>query len=128
MSAADSRHNITIWQGGTFGLTVVVKDANNAVRDLTGHTARMQIRSSYSSSSVAESLTTSNGEITVNATAGSLTLTLTAARTANITVDLNSSSKPPKSMYVYDLELLDSSNAVTKLLWGDVTVYGEVTR
>lgn len=128
MSAADSRHNITIWQGGTFGLTVVVKDANNAVRDLTGHTARMQIRSSYSSSSVTESLTTSNGEITVNATAGSLTLTLTAARTANITVDLNSSSKPPKSTYVYDLELLDASNAVTKLLWGDVTVYGEVTR
>ncbi len=128
MSAADSRHNITIWQGGTFGLTVVVKDANNAVRDLTGHTARMQIRSSYSSSSVTESLTTSNGEITVNATAGSLTLTLTAARTANITVDLNSSSKPPKSMYVYDLELLNASNAVTKLLWGDVTVYGEVTR
>lgn len=128
MSAADSRHNITIWQGGTFGLTVVVKDANNAVRDLTGHTARMQIRSSYSSSTVAESLTTSNGEITINATAGSLALTLSAARTADITVDLNSSSKPPKSMYVYDLELLDSSNAVTKLLWGDVTVYGEVTR
>jgi hypothetical protein len=42
-------------------------------------------------------------------------------------VDL-SNGKPPKSMYVYDLELIDGSNNVSKLLYGDVTVYGEVTR
>jgi hypothetical protein len=31
-------------------------------------------------------------------------------------------------MYVYDLELIDPANVVSKLLYGDVVVYGEVTR
>ena len=39
-----------------------------------------------------------------------------------------SNGKPPKSLYVYDLELVDSASKVSKLLYGDVTVYGEVTR
>jgi hypothetical protein len=36
--------------------------------------------------------------------------------------------KPPRSVYVYDLELTDNEGKVSKLLYGDVTVYGEVTR
>jgi hypothetical protein len=36
--------------------------------------------------------------------------------------------KPPRSTYVYDLELIDTGNTVSKILYGDVTVYGEVTR
>ena len=36
--------------------------------------------------------------------------------------------KPPKTTYVYDLELIDGDGRVSKLLYGDVNVYGEVTR
>jgi hypothetical protein len=86
----------------------------------------MQLRSSYNSGSAAESLTTSNGEISISG--ANLTMTLAASRTANLYVDLNSTSKPPKTMYVYDLELIDAANVVSKLLYGDVVVYGEVTR
>lgn len=116
-----------MWQGATFGLTMTVQLANGATQNLTNYTARMQMRPSYSSGTVTETLTTSNGEITITGNTGNVELQLAATRTANISVDLNN-GKPPKSIYVYDLELVDSDNNVSKLLYGDVTVYGEVTR
>jgi hypothetical protein len=116
-----------MWQGATFGLAITVKDANNAVMNLSSYSARMQIRSSYNSGSATETLTSTNGEITITAATGNVALELAASRTANISVDLNN-GKPPKSMYVYDLELIDGAGKVSKLLYGDVTVYGEVTR
>ena len=57
-----------------------------------------------------------------------MNLTLEATRTAAIFVDLNSSGKPPKTIYVYDLELIDNDGVVSKILYGEVFVYGEVTR
>lgn len=123
-----NRYNLTMWQGSTFGLLITVKTANGSIQNLSNYSARMQIRSDYASGATAESLTTSNGEITVEGANGNLVLSLSATRTANIFVDLLSGTKPPKSVYVYDLELIDSANNVTKLLYGDVNVYGEVTR
>ena len=123
----NNKYNLTMWQGSTFGLVITVKDANNVVQNLTSYTARMQMRSSYDAGSVTESLTTSNGEITITAATGNVALELAASRTANISVDLTN-GKPPKSSYVYDLELIDGDGKVSKLLYGDVTVYGEVTR
>lgn len=128
MSLDDSnKYNLTMWQGATFGLSITVKDASGAVQNLTNYTARMQMRTSYDSNTITESLTTSNGEIAINGAAGNVTLELAATRTANISVDMTN-GKPPRSTFVYDLELIDSSSKVSKLLYGDVTVYGEVTR
>jgi hypothetical protein len=122
-----NKYNLDIWQGATFALTITVKDANANVQNLTGYTARMQIRTSYAAGAATESLTTSNGEITITAAEGNVALELAATRTANIAVDYNN-GKPPKSTYVYDLELIDGDGKVSKLLYGDVNVYGEVTR
>jgi len=58
---------------------------------------------------------------------GKVNITLAAERTAAIKVDLTA-KRPPKSMYVYDLEMTDDTGKKQKLLYGDVTVYGEVTR
>jgi hypothetical protein len=127
MSCEDNKYNLTMWQGSTFGLAITVRDANNEVQNLTSYTARMQMRQSYTSGSVTETLTSANGEITITAATGNVALELAAARTANITVDMEN-GKPPKSMFVYDLELIDGNGKVSKLLYGDVTVYGEVTR
>lgn len=124
----DNKYNIEFFQGSTFNLNLTVKNSNGTLKDLTSHTARMQIRPTYNSSTVAESLTTSNGEITINTSNSVLSLELSASRTANITVDLNSGNFPPRSKYVYDLELIDSDSKVSKLLFGEVTIYGEVTR
>ena len=116
-----------MWQGATFGMTITVKHANNTVQNLTSYTARMQIRSAYDAGSATESLTTSNGEIVITAAEGNVSLELAASRTANIPVVLTN-GVPPKSTYVYDLELIDGAGKVSKLLYGDVDVYGEVTR
>lgn len=128
MSCDDNKYNLTMWQGSTFGLAITVKDANNAVQNLTSYTARMQIRPSYNSGEVTETLTSANGEILITAATGNVSIELAASRTANIAVDMDSPSKPPKSSYVYDLELIDGAGKVSKLLFGDVIVYGEVTR
>jgi hypothetical protein len=122
-----NKYNLTIWQGSTFELGITVKDSANNVRDITNFSARMQIRQSYNSSTITEQLTTDSGEITVSGSNGVLSLKLPAERTANIFVDLNQGN-PPKSTYVYDLEMVDLSAKVTKLLYGTVIVYGEVTR
>ena len=124
---AAEKYNLSMWQGDTFTLTLTIKESG-AVKNLTGYTARMQIRSSYDATSVTESLTTANGEITITANSGTIALQLSAARTAAITVNRSTSQKPPRNLYVYDLELIDSDSKVTKLIYGDVTVYGEVTR
>ena len=128
MSCDDNKYNLTMWQGSTFGLAITVKDANNAVQNLTSYTARMQIRPGYNSGTVTETLTSANGEILITAATGNVSIELAASRTANIAVDMDSPSKPPKSTYVYDLELIDGAGKVSKLLFGDVIVYGEVTR
>ena len=122
-----NKYNITIWQGATFGLVITVKDSAGNTMNLTSYSARMQIRSAYNSGSATESLTSSNGEIAISPATGNLTLELAASRTANISVDLTN-GKPPKSIYVYDLELIDGNGKVSKLLYGDAVVYGEVTR
>jgi len=123
----DNKYNLEMWQGATFSMTITVKDATGNVQNLTGYTARMQLRTSYAAGSATESLTSSNGEITITAAEGNLAFSLAATRTAAIPVDLNN-GKPPKTVYVYDLELVDDGGIVSKLLYGDVNVYGEVTR
>jgi hypothetical protein len=138
MTVLQNKYNIEIWQGSTFGLTVTVKDANNAPINISSNSLRMQIRSSYDAATATETLTTTNGEITITDGAnGTLQIELSAARTANISVDLRnivpvrlsetSIVKIPKQTYVYDLELI-TANAVTKLLFGDANVYAGVTR
>lgn len=123
----DNKYSIDINQGDTFFLNLTVKEANGALKNLTGYSARMQMRTSYAAITATETLSTTNGEISINTSSSIISLTLPASRTANIAVDLDAGS-PPKSKYVYDLELTDSSNNVSKLIYGDVTVYGEVTR
>jgi hypothetical protein len=122
-----SNYPIEMQQGSTFQLQLTIKDADGNVRDLTDCNLTMQIRSTYAAATAAETLSSANGEIDVAAAQGKANITLTAARTAAIKVDL-ASKKPPKSIYVYDLELVDENGISSKLLYGDVTVYGEVTR
>ena len=117
-----------MWQGSTFGLSLTVKSSANTVKNLDGYSARMHIRSAYDSEVIAESLTSSNGEIVITPAEGNLSFLLEATRTANIAVDRATGTKLPKTVYVYDVELVDPDNGVSKILWGNINVYGEVTR
>tara|TARA_B100000945_G_scaffold318648_1_gene323979 strand:- start:1210 stop:1545 length:336 start_codon:yes stop_codon:yes gene_type:complete len=106
-------YNFTLNQGATFTRQMTVKE-NNSPLNLTGHTAAMQLRSTYDSSTVALSMTAA----VINATQGILSISATATATAAL----------EEGIYVYDLELTTSAGVVTRLLQGQVTVSPEVTR
>lgn len=132
-----NKYNISIFQGSTFALSIVLKNADGSLKDLVGYDARMHIRSSFDSTIIAESLSTANGEITINTPTAEIHLELPAGRTANIPVDLtnvrtvkikaNETAKLPVTTYVYDLEIFEATQ-VQKVLYGEISVYGEVTR
>jgi len=111
-------YGLTIDQGATYSQTLTWKDPSNIAIDLTGYTARMQIRGKRTSTSATMSLTTENGGITLGDSAGTIDLYISAIDSATLEV----------GTYVYDLELISPSNNVTRLLMGNFVVRGEVTR
>ena len=102
--------NITIDQGTDFATSIDVTDDNGDPTDLSGFTGAAQMRKHYTSSnSYAFSVAVANG---------SVTLSMNSATTANIT----------SGRYVYDCELTSSSNVVSRIVEGIVTVTPQVTR
>lgn len=115
---AAATHNFLIEQGTTFTKSFIWKDSTGAVINLTGFTARMQIRQNVSSSSALLSATTENGKIVIVAADGKVTINFSAADTAGL--NFNTA--------VYDLELISSASEVTRLVGGTITLSLEVTR
>jgi len=113
-----NRYNLEINQGATFSLTATWKDSTGAAINLTGYTARLQIRESYASTTTIVSLTSGAG-ITLGGAAGTITIVIAASATSALTSPFSG---------VYDLELVDASSVVTRLLEGAATVSPEVTR
>lgn len=110
-------YNFTIDQGSNWNLNVIYKDANGVPINLTGYTAAMQLRENYNSDVAELTLSTSNGGITITGNLGKLALTATASQTAALS----------SGFYVYDLEI-SSGGVVTRIIQGQITVAGEVTR
>lgn len=114
-------HNFTCNQGATFSRTITWKNSANAAYDLTGYTARMHVRETVDSANTVITLTTANSRITLGsnaATKGQITLTISAADTANLT----------PAIYVYDLEVVSGGGVVDRLIEGNFVVKAEVTR
>ena len=110
--------DFTIEQGATFSRIITWKDENDTPINLTGYTARMQIREHLASAGTLAELTTANGGIIINAALGKLTLTLSATATDALT----------PSRAVYDLEVESSGGVVTRLLQGNILIERSVTR
>lgn len=109
-------YHMKLDQGSTFSLVLTYKDSNGDAINLTGYTARMQMRRNYEDDALIE-LTTENGRIALGGSAGTVTLTISASDTASL----------PPVEGVYDLELVQSS-IVDKLLAGTFSIAREVTR
>lgn len=113
------QHDIIIEQGATFLLNLVWRDSANAPVNLTGYTARMQVRQTHKTPDPpALTLTTENGGITLGGATGTVSIVAAATSTDDITFKRG----------VYDLELISASGIVTRLIEGVVTVTPEVTR
>jgi hypothetical protein len=88
--------------------------------NLTGYSARMQIRPDYASATVLLELTQANGRIAITPASGNIAMHISAADTAALTFT--------DAPAVYDLELIEPSGDVIRLLKGSVTLSPEVTK
>lgn len=102
--------NIVIDQGSTFETVILLADESGSDLDVTGYSARGQMRRHYTSSNAVN--------FTCTLANGSLTISLTAEQTADIV----------PGRYVYDVEIVDDENKVSRVVEGIVTVTPEVTR
>lgn len=110
---------LNIEQGATFRKRFTWKTGSPAVAvNLTGYTARMQIRETIDSATVLASLTTENGGIALGGAAGTIDLYISAVDTAAYTWVTG----------VYDIELIAPSGDVIRRVAGSVSVSPEVTR
>ena len=116
-------YNIYCEQGATFSrvLTILVPDEVDpditTPYDLSNHTARMQIRRTITSASPMVELTTENGSLTLDDGNGSIAIEMSDEVTASLTTS-----------GVYDLEIIDSSGNVSRVVQGTFTLNPEVTR
>jgi hypothetical protein len=109
------KYNIVCPQGSTFSQQITYS-IDDALVNLTGYTARMQVREKHTSTATILDLDTDAG-ITLGGALGTITITASATATAAIVA----------KEYVYDLELINGST-VTRILEGKFTVTPEVTR
>jgi len=110
--------DIVIEQGATFNPLLTWRDSEQTPIDLSGYTARLQVRKFYNSPSVILELTTENGGITLGGSAGTIQLYMSDTDTSQLAL-LNG---------VYDLEVESATGIVYRVLQGSVLVSQEVTR
>lgn len=110
-------YDMILDQGSTFSNVIQITDSDETPLNLTGFTARMQVRPSVSSSTVLLELTNANSRITITAAEGKINLSVDATTTSNLT----------PGNYVYDLETVNGS-VVERILQGSFLVRAEVTR
>lgn len=111
--------NIVADQGATFQRVVTWRDKDGNLQNLTGFTARMQVRDTTDDTDgPVLILTTENSRITLGGVSGTVALLVDATTMAAV----------PAEQYVYDMELISSAGVVTRLVQGTFVVDPEVTR
>jgi hypothetical protein len=113
-----AQYDFAIEQGATTIKPFVWKSSDGTPVDLSGYTARMQVRRSTSSEYVLLEASTDNGRIQLDHEAGKLTLVLSAGVTAAI----------DWSRGRYDIELESPDGGVTRLIYGEISISKEITR
>ena len=106
-----TKANITIDSGTTFSTTLTLTDENGDNLDLNGYTANSSMKKWYTSH------TSIPFNVSINTTASTVTLEMDASVTSNLY----------PGRYVYDVDLTDSSNAVSRIVEGVVTVTPSVS-
>lgn len=113
---AAGKYNIKVEQGATFILDFTIKTGSTPW-NLTGYSARMQVRTSVNASTTLLSITNSN-YITLGGSAGTVAISVPASMTDDLIA----------GRHVYDFELVSSGGQVWRVLEGKFTVSPEVTR
>ena len=107
-----TRADLSIDHGTDYEVTLTLTDEDGNILDLSNSNTAAQIRKSYTS------LTYTEFDTSTNAATGEISLTLSADQTADL--------EPGR--YVYDVELTDASNSISRIVEGVVTIAPQVTR
>ena len=122
-------YNMTCQQGSTFSRTIEIEQPDLIADptgetfvpfDLSGYTARMQVRRTIDSSNFLLELTTGNGGLTINPIEGDMNKIVIFA-SASVTASVSTSG-------VYDIEIISADNTVSRVLQGVFNLSPEVTR
>ena len=110
--------NFEVDQNATFTFEVQYTEEDEVTPiDLTGATAKMQVRDTKGGSKLAFTLTSPSGGITIDGPNGKLTIKITPTQTNKMFY--------PKS--AYDIMVVDSNSNKVKLLEGFMTLSRSVT-
>jgi hypothetical protein len=114
------QYPIKIIQGVSFVRSISFKNADGSAKSLAGMTAKMQIRSSVGDSNVIAELSTDNGRITINASAGTVLLNISGADTAAL-------SYPAEGVYSLQMTVT-ATGTVSEPISGPVEFVQDPTR
>lgn len=102
-------------QGTNFNNVInITDDVTNAAVNIYGYTATSQMRRSYYSANISANIICT----ITDAANGELTMSMTAANTANIKA----------GRYVFDLKVVDTNNTTSRILEGIVNITPQVTK
>lgn len=107
-----TKANLIIDQGASYSTTIDILDEDGEPINLTNYTGAAQMRKHYTST------TATSFVVTLGGVEGTLTLSMSANTTANLSA----------GRYVYDVELTSDSGLISRVLEGIVTVTPNVTR
>jgi hypothetical protein len=112
--------DLDVYKGSTFVKIIQWKTGDPALAvNLTGCTARMQIRKAVNDTTVLDTLTTENGKIIIHEPLNGK---------FKILIPANVSTAYAFTSAVYDLEVIFTDLTVTRVIEGCLTAVPEVTR
>lgn len=102
-------------QGSTFNNIInLTDDVTNSPINVSGYIVTSQMRRSYYSANISANISC----VLSNVANGEITMSMTAANTANI--------KPGR--YVFDVKAIDTYNSTSRILEGVITIIPSVTK
>lgn len=114
--------NFVLYPHATFTETVTLRNSDGTVMNLTGYSARAQVRREIDDTDAVFDLSSTNGKIVLGGAAGTVQFLLANTETDNPEVDWDG------EYWVYDMLLTAPSGIVERMIQGAISAIPGVTR